>query len=170
MHVASFGLAMTTLQIACIENNRIPCNMDVYQKAGQHKWLIHVYSVDHATLAISSIISKPCLINSLWLNDAIQQQRSGSTLAQVMAWCRHQCWTNVDLSSVRSCTIHLRFLSKEALKVPISKTSLKIEFLKLHPNPPGINELNVLSGFLRLEVPCKLAATLTFSVTVIFKV
>ena len=59
----------------------------------------------------------------------------------LVAW-RHQAiaWTNVDASSVRSCT-HLRTLWKEALKVPISKASLNIEFLKLHPNPPGANEL-----------------------------
>ena len=37
--------------------------------------------------------------NSLWPSDAIWQQRSGSTLVQVMAWCRqapshylNQCW------------------------------------------------------------------------------
>ena len=89
------------------------------------------------------------LFNSLWPNDAIQRHRSGSTLPQVMAnaW-QHQAitWTNVDLSSVRSCIIHLRTLSKEALKVPISKASLKIEFSKLHPNPPGANELIVYHG------------------------
>ena len=29
------------------------------------------------------------LINSLWPSDALWRQRSGSTLAQVIAWCRH---------------------------------------------------------------------------------
>ena len=40
--------------------------------------------------------------DSLWPSDAIWWHRSGSTLAQVIAW-RHQAitWTNVDLSSVR---------------------------------------------------------------------
>ena len=40
-----------------------------------------------------------CTLNSLWPSDAIWQQRSGSTLAQVMAWCCQatshylsQCW------------------------------------------------------------------------------
>ena len=40
-----------------------------------------------------------CWVNSLWPSDAIWRQRSGSTLAQVMAWCLtapshylNQCW------------------------------------------------------------------------------
>ena len=71
------------------------------------------------------------------------------------AW-RYQTitWTNVDLSSVRSCIIHLRTLSKEALKVPISKASLKIEFLKLHPNLPGANELKTVQYVLNHQCPC----------------
>ena len=34
------------------------------------------------------------IINSLWRSDTIWRHRSGSTLAQVMAWCRHwiQWW------------------------------------------------------------------------------
>ena len=50
--------------------------------------------------------------NSLGPSDATWRWRSWSTLVRVMAW-RHQAitWTNVDLSSVRSCGIHLRTLS-----------------------------------------------------------
>ena len=49
----------------------------------------------------------------------------------LVAW-RHQAitWTNVDLSSIRSCGIHLRTLSWEDLKIPYSKARLKIMFLK----------------------------------------
>ena len=36
----------------------------------------------------------PLCLNSLWPNDAIRQQRSGSTLAQVITW------TNLDLPSL----------------------------------------------------------------------
>ena len=56
---------------------------------------------------------------------------------------RHQAitWTNVDLSSVRSCGNHLRTLSSEDLKISISIARLKIPFLKSHQDLPGANEL-----------------------------
>ena len=50
-------------------------------------------------------ITRPQWLNSLWPSDAICLHLSGSTLAQVMA-----CWTNVDLSSVKSNNIHWRAL------------------------------------------------------------
>ena len=84
-------------------------------------------------------------VNSLRSSDVIRQHRSGSTLAQVMACCLmapshylNQCWLIISKVLYHS----LRTLSKETLRVPISKACLKIEFLKLHPNPPGANELN----------------------------
>ena len=48
--------------------------------------------------------NKSTQINSLWPSDAIWWHKNRSTLTQVMA-CRHQAitWTNVDLSSIRSC-------------------------------------------------------------------
>ena len=51
------------------------------------------------------------------------------------AW-RHQAisWTKIDLSSIVS--------SQEDLKIPISKTSLKLAFLNSHPNVPEANELS----------------------------
>ena len=83
------------------------------------------------------------LFNTLWPSDAIWQQRSWSTLAQVMACCLHQAitWTNVDLSSVRSSGIHLRAISLEIPQPPFIKVSLKITYLKLNWNLPGTNEL-----------------------------
>ena len=107
--------------------------------------------------------------NSLWPSDAIRRHRSGSTLAQVMACCltapshylnqcwlviskvlwhwsewRHQAitWTNVDLSSVRSCDIDLRAISWETPKPLITKFDLKIPQLIFHFNLPGANEIN----------------------------
>ena len=50
--------------------------------------------------------------------------------------------TNVDLSSMRSFGIHRRALSWEDLKIPISKTRLKITFLGSHSDLPGANKLN----------------------------
>ena len=91
---------------------------------------------------------------SLGPDDAILRWRSESTLVQVMfcSW-RHQAitWTNVDLSPVRSCGSHLRILSYEDLKIPISKARLKITFVTFEniawpmtnssrPFPPVVKE------------------------------
>ena len=50
-------------------------------------------------------------INSLRPSDAIWRHRSGSALAQVMAWHQAITWTNVDLSSVWSSGSHLRAIA-----------------------------------------------------------
>ena len=46
------------------------------------------------------------LFNPLWLSDALCQHRSGSTLAQVMVWCRQA--PSHYLNQCRCETIHLR--------------------------------------------------------------
>ena len=51
------------------------------------------------------------LINSLWPSDDIWPHRSGSILAQVMAFCL-MAPTNVDLSSIRSTDSHRRAISQ----------------------------------------------------------
>ena len=58
------------------------------------------------------------------------------------AW-RHQAitWTNVDLSSVRSCCIHLRVISQEMLEISLLDMGLKNTHLILEPQPPGANDL-----------------------------
>ena len=86
------------------------------------------------------------MINSLWPSDAIWWHRSGSTLVQVMAWCRTAqaiTWTNVDLSSVRSICIHLRAISQEIPQLSITKISLKITYIyaKYSTNLWGVNEI-----------------------------
>ena len=75
------------------------------------------------------------IVNSLGPSDAIWQQRSGSTLAQVITW------TNVDSSSVRSSDIHLRAFSQELPQPSITEDCLKINYLKIHSNLRGANEL-----------------------------
>ena len=76
----------------------------------------------------------------LWPSDTIWQQRSGSTLAQVMAW-RHQAitWTNVDWSSVKSSDIHIRAISQEMPQPSITKICLNFTCLKFHSNFQGAN-------------------------------
>ena len=85
-----------------------------------------------------------CNFNPLWPSDAIWWHRSRSTLVQVMAY-RHQAitWTNVDLSSVKSCHIYLRVISQEILKRSIHDKSFKNvnSWSELHL--PGANELKV---------------------------
>ena len=79
--------------------------------------------------------SNGSLSNSSWPSDAIWRQGSESTLAQVMVCCftaPSHYWTTVDLSSVRSCGIHLRTISQEMLKMSILDMSLKIINLRLH--------------------------------------
>ena len=78
----------------------------------------------------------------MWPSDAIWCHRTWSTLVQVMA-CWHQIiiCTNVDLSSMRSCGIHLRAISQERLKISMLDISLKIINLILQPHLPGNNEL-----------------------------
>ena len=76
-------------------------------------------------------------LNSLWPNDTIWWQRSGSTLAQVKVIT----WTKVDLPSVRSIGIHLSTILQDILQPSITKISWKITFLKFLWNLPGVNEL-----------------------------
>ena len=83
-------------------------------------------------------------INSLGLNDAIWRQRSGSTLAQVMACCLtapshylNQCWLFIRKVQWYS--------SEDNFRSDISATnhevSLKIIYTKFHWNLSGANEL-----------------------------
>ena len=87
------------------------------------------------------------IINSLAPSDAIWWQKSGSTLAQVMACCLtaqshylNQCW----LINTKVLW-HPRALSWEDLKIHINKTRMKFEFLKSDPDLPGTNELILYS-------------------------
>ena len=88
----------------------------------------------YTSFAQSACLAALCCdfsVNLFWPSDAIWRQRSGSTLAQVMACCLmapshylNQCWLPSD--------IHIR---------AISKICLKITYLKFHSNFPGANEL-----------------------------
>ena len=85
---------------------------------------------------------------TFWPSDAIWRQRSGSTLAQVMAYFwRHQAitWTNADWSSVKSNDIHIRAISQEMPQPSIIKIYLKITCLKFHSNFPAANALTSFS-------------------------
>ena len=92
-----------------------------------------------AMLSLSTL----CLhINSLWPSDTIWRHKSGSTLAQSIAWCLtapshhlNQCW--LIISKV------LWHSSEGIIMIPISKSSLKNSFLGSHWDLPGGNELKL---------------------------
>ena len=65
--------------------------------------------VTHIQTCIHTLLAERSLINSLWPSDAMWQQRSGSTLAQVMACCLtasshylNQYWCNVSKVQLHS--------------------------------------------------------------------
>ena len=83
-----------------------------------------------------------CLLNSLWPSKVtVWQQKSGSTFDQIMGCCLPApsafTWTNVDISSVKSCDNHLRAISQEKHETSITIVSLKITYLIYHSNLPG---------------------------------
>ena len=55
-------------------------------------------------------------------------------------------WTNVDLSSGKSCGIHLTANSQEMLKISILDVSLKVTNSVLQSHPLGTNELTTHDG------------------------
>ena len=80
-------------------------------------------------------------VNLLWSSDAIWHDKSGSTLAQVMAPSHYQ--NHGWVTKMGSCGIHLWTVSWEELKM-ICKMSLKITLIKLLPHLPGANKFNSL--------------------------
>ena len=57
-------------------------------------------------------------------------------------WHQAIIWTNIDLSSVRFCGIHLKTISQEMLKKSVDTwMCLKFVILNSQPHLPGVNEL-----------------------------
>ena len=90
-------------------------------------------------------ITRPQWINSLWPSETIWWHKSGSTLAQVMAWCLtapshylNQCWLIISKVQWHSSWVQLyqKYLSHQSLKLA---WKLLIKFL--FSNVPGPNEL-----------------------------
>ena len=81
------------------------------------------------------------ILNSLGPSDAIWWQRSGSTLAQVIACCLmapshylNQCWLVIS-------KVDLRASSQEMTQPSITKIIWKMKYIKFHSNFPGPNEI-----------------------------
>ena len=82
--------------------------------------------------------------NPLWPSDVIWWHRSGSTLAQAMAWCHYlnQCWFLIS---------EVHWHSPESYLQPIPKATILYNrvwksyiLLKLQPHLPRANELTPL--------------------------
>ena len=88
-----------------------------------------------------------CDINTLWPSDAIWQHRSGSTVAQVKAWCLtapshylNQWWLLISEVVWHPSEGNFTASTQDA----ILKNELEKYTLRLLPNPPGSNELMCL--------------------------
>ena len=78
-------------------------------------------------------------------SDAIWWHRSGSPLAQVMAWCLtapSHYLNQIDLSSVRSSGIHLSAILQGIPQPPVTKIRLNNTYVTFCSNLPGANELS----------------------------
>ena len=80
-------------------------------------------------------------LNILWPSHSIWWQRSGSTLALVMACCRltapNSTWNNLDSSSVNSTDSHPGSDLQETHRQSIIEISMKITCLECQSNFPG---------------------------------
>ena len=91
-------------------------------------------------------------VNSLWTNDDIWRQRSGSTLAQVLACCLtapshylNQFWLTISKVHWHS----FEWILQEILQLSITKVSWTITSLNLLWNLPGANEFKILESPLK---------------------
>ena len=59
-------------------------------------------------------------LDHFWPSNAIWRRRSWSILVQIIACCQTapgRTWTNIDLSSMKSCGIHMKVISLEMLNM-----------------------------------------------------
>ena len=131
--------------------------MHIVSKCAQRLHFLHYYQIYQGQR-----------INSLGPSDAIWWQRSGSTLAHIMACCLtapshylNQCWLIItkvqwcssqgnftwDIASLRSSDVHLGAISLEILQPSVTKIPLKIIFLRFYWNLPGANQLICNNSF-----------------------
>ena len=103
------------------------------------------------------------LINSLWPSDTIWQQRSGSTLAQVMACCLaapshylNQCWL-----MIKSSDVHISAISQAMPQPSIIQIHLKITYIKFHSNFPGASEMIIIYSHMQRLFTIRYAISLT---------
>ena len=85
-------------------------------------------------------------------------KRSGSTLAQVMAFCLtapshylNQCL--LIINKIKSSDIHLRASSQEITQPSITEIIWKIKCLTFHSNFPGANEIKIAIAWMIFDIP-----------------
>ena len=147
-HCFRYGLAPNTRQ-AIIWTNADPIHWRICGTRG--RWV----KCPNKRPARFSGCEKIMKINSLWPSDAIRRCRSGSTLAQVMAYCLtapshylNQCWRFIS---------KVHWHSYEGNLSPITNITLKITFPS---NLPGANGLKLLFNF-----PLKFSPMHTYQLT-----
>ena len=93
-----------------------------------------------------------CLIKIICISiNAIWRRRSGSTLAQVMAWCPTAPSLYPNCSPKGFCRIHTKTISQEELMNSIQSIFSEITLLKLLSYLSGANGLNT-----NFNLPCVL--------------
>ena len=83
-------------------------------------------------------------LNSLWIDDTIWRQRSGSTLADVMAWCRKtpSYYLNQCLLFMKAFIVEFRRVCSEEVLMNLIRTACgDIAFTKLRLHLPVASEL-----------------------------
>ena len=103
-------------------------------------WCKRGFTLESASL-YNSVASLCAFINSLCPSDTIWRQRSGSTLAQIMACCLtapshylNQCWLEI-------IGIHPSAISQKMHKICQQKFSLKLKYSWIFMHLSGANEL-----------------------------
>ena len=109
-------------------------------------WRVSTWMAAHRSVHVHLDIYR--WVKSLRPGDAIWRQRTGSTLAEVMACCLtapshylNQCWLIIS-KVLWPGGFHVRAISQEMPQSSIAKICLKITCLKFHSNFPGVNELS----------------------------
>ena len=122
------------------------CHFDVQSKSIRGS-LLFVISV------IPLYIHRPTGVNTLWPSDAIWWHRSGSTLAQVMAWCLkapshylNQCWLKHQRGPVafswewfhKKCQRYLSLIPVWKLLIKTSSTSSRGQWVNVYLFPAAL--------------------------------
>ena len=122
---------------------------------------IHASKNGHRTTRVNGqnyVPQDTLAVDSLWTGEGIWRHRFGSTLAQVMAWCRqasshypNQCWLFTKGIPLGSPATKFTRAAQSAICVQTSK----ITFLELLPHLPRASEFNVRENGLQFTSSSK---------------
>ena len=81
-----------------------------------------------------------------------RSQRHPFATHSVARWHQGIIWTNADVLSITSCSIHLRAISQEMIQLSIIGVILDIAKLRLQPHLPLTNELKSITRKQRYSI------------------